>query len=110
MDFHALLDQVAALLRRRGRVTSRALKGQFQLDDDALEALKDELIYAQQLAVDEDGKVLVWTGRSESTPNRTSRPEGRRGRRATPWARGPGSSWSISEAIASSMKRWRITG
>ena len=33
----------------------RALKRQLQLDDDALEALKDELIYAKQLAVDEDG-------------------------------------------------------
>ena len=32
------------------------------LDGDAIEALKDELIYAQHVAVDEDGRVLVWTG------------------------------------------------
>jgi hypothetical protein len=32
------------------------------LDDDAIEALKDELIYAHHVAVDEDGRVLVWTG------------------------------------------------
>ena len=44
MDFYALLDQVIALLRQRQRVTYRALKVQFQLDDDALEALKEELI------------------------------------------------------------------
>ena len=57
-----MLDQVLDLLRQRGRVTYRALKRQFKLDDEALEALKDELIYAQRLAVDEEGKVLVWAG------------------------------------------------
>jgi hypothetical protein len=51
-----------ALLQRRGRVTYRALKVQFQLDDEHLEALKEELIEAEQLAIDEQGKVLVWTG------------------------------------------------
>ena len=62
MDFYALLDQVVALLRSRGRVSYRALKLQFNLNDEAIEALKDELIAAQQLAVDEQGTVLVWTG------------------------------------------------
>ena len=46
MDFVAILDQVIALLRQRGRVAYRTLKVQFHLDDDALEALKDELLYA----------------------------------------------------------------
>ena len=45
MDFYAVLDQVLDLLRQRGRVTYRALKRQFQLDDEAcLRTLKDELI------------------------------------------------------------------
>ncbi|MGH8067473.1 MAG: ATP-binding protein [Candidatus Entotheonellia bacterium] len=66
MDFYTLLDQVVDLLRQRQRVTYRALKVQFQLDDEALEALKDELIEAQHLAVDEAGKVLVWTGEAAS--------------------------------------------
>jgi hypothetical protein len=44
MDFYAVLDQAVDLLRQRGRVTYRALKLQFQLDDDQLEALKDELL------------------------------------------------------------------
>jgi hypothetical protein len=35
---------------------------QFSLDDDQLEALKDELIEAKRLAVDERGRVLVWGG------------------------------------------------
>ena len=35
---------------------------QFQLDDAHLEALKDEIIEGQHLAVDEAGRVLIWTG------------------------------------------------
>jgi hypothetical protein len=66
MDFYALLDHVVDLLRSRGRVSYRALKMQFNLQDEAVEALKDELIAAQQLAVDEQGKVLVWTGATAS--------------------------------------------
>ena len=62
MDFYAILDQVIALLRQRRRVTYRALKVQFQLDDEALEVLKEELIDAQQLARDEQGRILVWAG------------------------------------------------
>ena len=65
MDFFEVLDQVVALLRTRGRVTYRALKLQFQLDNDQLEALKEELIEAQELAVDKDGKMLVWKGEVE---------------------------------------------
>ncbi len=64
MDFYEVLDQVLDLLRQRGRVAYRVLKLQFKLDDEALEALKDELIYSQQLAVDAEGKVLVWAGDS----------------------------------------------
>jgi class 3 adenylate cyclase/tetratricopeptide (TPR) repeat protein len=62
MDFYAVLDQVLDLLRQRGRVTYRALKRQFDLDDAVLEDLKAEIIEAHRLAVDEEGKVLVWTG------------------------------------------------
>src|SRR5215472_18921928 len=62
IDFYDVLDQVVDLLRRRSRVTYRALKLQFKLDDEALEALKDELLKAQCLAVDEAGEVLVWIG------------------------------------------------
>jgi len=66
MEFYAVLDQVVELLRQRGRVTYRALKLQFTLDDNALETLKEELIDAQRLAVDEQGKVLIWTGNAAS--------------------------------------------
>ena len=66
MTFDALLDQVIALLQRRRRLTYRALKRQFNLDDDYLADLKAELIQGQRLAVDEEGAVLVWTGEMET--------------------------------------------
>src|SRR5262249_46397821 len=62
MDFYAILDQVVDVLRQRQRVTYRALKRQFNFDDDYLEDVKAELIQGQRLAVDEDGAVLVWAG------------------------------------------------
>jgi class 3 adenylate cyclase len=62
MDFVAVLDQVIALLRQRRRLTYSTLKRQFQLDDAALEDVKNELIESQRLAVDERGNVLVWLG------------------------------------------------
>ena len=71
MTFEEVLDQAMAMLQRRGRLTYRTLKLHFQLDDEHLEALKDELIYGQRLAVDEDGRVLVWTGGTDLPPNAT---------------------------------------
>jgi class 3 adenylate cyclase len=74
VDFIAVVDQVIALLRQRGRVAYRTLKVQFHLDDDALEALKDELLYAQQVARDEDERILVWTGDAGRAPAGLSAP------------------------------------
>jgi class 3 adenylate cyclase/predicted ATPase len=67
VDFYAILDQVIDLLRQRQRVTYRALQRQFGFDDAYLEDLKAELIDAQRLATDEEGKVLVWTGDTGTT-------------------------------------------
>jgi len=84
MDLYDVLDQVVELLRHRGRATYRALKYQFTLDDEGLEALKEELIDAQRTAVDEDGKVLMWASPvpsakfqvpSQDSKLRTSKPE-----------------------------------
>ena len=68
MTFDEILDQAIALLQRRGRVTYRTLKRQFQLDDAALDDLTIELIKGQRLAVDEDGDVLVWIGAAAPPP------------------------------------------
>ena len=68
MTFEEILDQAIAMLQRRGRLTYHTLKLQFHLDDEHLEALKDELLYGQRLAVDEDNRVLVWTGDTDTAP------------------------------------------
>jgi class 3 adenylate cyclase len=72
MTFEELLDQAIAMLQRRRRLTYGALKLHFHLDDEHLEALKDELIYGQRVAVDEDGRVLVWTGGPARAPTTAS--------------------------------------
>src|SRR5712691_9873692 len=68
MTFEEILDQAIAMLQRRGRLTYGALKRQFQLDDAYLDDVKAELIEGQRVAVDEDGRVLVWTGAEVSAP------------------------------------------
>src|SRR5262245_59229403 len=62
------------MLRRRSRVTYRALQLQFQLDDDTLDVLKDEILNGQQLAVDEAGRVLVWAGTPAMPPAASAPP------------------------------------
>src|SRR5262252_2379120 len=62
MTFKEVLAQVIDWLQQDTRVSYRALKRQFALDDAFLEDLKYELTEVQQLAVDHDGTVLVWTG------------------------------------------------
>lgn len=59
MTFDEVLTQVVSCLQQEGRVSYRALKRRFNLEDEDLEDLKDELIAAKRLAVDEDRKVLV---------------------------------------------------
>ena len=68
MTFEEILEQALGMLQRRGRITYRTLRRQFQLDEDALEDLKAEIIKGQRLAVDEDGDMLVWTGDAPATP------------------------------------------
>jgi class 3 adenylate cyclase/predicted ATPase len=68
MTFEEILDHAIAMLQRRGRVTYRTLKLQFQLDDEQLTALTEALIEAERLAIDEGGKVLVWIGGGGALP------------------------------------------
>ena len=67
MDIYDVLDQIVALLQRRGRVTYNALKLQFTLDDDQLAVLTDELLYAHPQVVEDAGCGLRWTGDPTST-------------------------------------------
>src|SRR5437763_16829601 len=68
MDFYAVLDEILELLQRHKRVTYRALKRQFGLDDAYLEDLKAEIIEARQVATDQDGTMLVWCGDLAAPP------------------------------------------
>src|SRR5262245_47977912 len=81
MDLYEVIDRVASLLQQRGRLTYRTLKLQFELNEEQLAALTEELIDGQQVAVDEGGKVLVWTGGTakEEPENRRSREAGKGG-------------------------------
>ena len=74
MDFYEVVDKVVDLLKQRGRASYRALSLQFKLNDEHLEVLKEELIDVQQLAVDQDGRMLVWSGERTSSPEPTPTP------------------------------------
>jgi class 3 adenylate cyclase len=87
MKFSEVVAQTLAWLRREGRVSYRALRLEFDLTEDVLDALKEELIEVKELAVDKDGKMLVWIGEGvkgeaakrgkgeESLASRVQRPE-----------------------------------
>jgi class 3 adenylate cyclase/predicted ATPase len=70
MTFEEMLDHALAMLQRRGRLTYRTLQRQFHLDDDALNDLKDALIYAHPEVHDDAGRGLVWTGESSRASQR----------------------------------------
>src|SRR6266545_4039758 len=74
MTFDEVLTQVLALLQREKRVSYRALKLRFDINDDCIDGITDELIYAKKLAVDEENCVLVWAGNGEGTAEAPSQP------------------------------------
>jgi predicted ATPase/class 3 adenylate cyclase len=65
MDIIEVVAQVRELLQQQGRLSYRIVQRQFALDDAALADVKFELIDIQEVAVDKDGKMLVW--KTEST-------------------------------------------
>jgi len=68
MTFEEILNQAMALLQRQGRVSYRALKRQFDLDEAYVEDIKLELIEVHQVAVDQDNTMLVWIGGAAASP------------------------------------------
>ena len=74
MKFSEILKQANALLKEKGRVSYRMLRREFELDDEALEDLKFELINTDRIAREEDGAILVWAGDAEATTAPTSVP------------------------------------
>ena len=72
MKFSDIIKQSVLLLQESQRITYRALKLEFDLTDEQLDVLKEELIEAREVAIDKDGKMLVWTGDGEVPSIRTS--------------------------------------
>src|SRR5882672_3767701 len=64
MKFSEIVDQARTLLQRTGKLTYRTLTREFALDAETLEDLKEQFITAEEVAVDQDGKVLVWIGKA----------------------------------------------
>src|SRR5262245_21371402 len=79
MKFSEAVSQTLAWLQREGRVSYQALRLEFDLNEDVLDALKEEIIEVKELAVDKDGKMLVWTGASSvlSSKSENQKPETR---------------------------------
>ncbi len=75
MGFLDTVVRAKTYLHEHGRVSLRALQREFELDDEALDELVEELVDVQQVAARE-GKVLSWIGaaRAEaSAPEPTTR-------------------------------------
>ncbi len=62
MTFKEVLAEVIDWLQQDKRISYRALKRQYDLDDEYLEDLKVELIEVRECAVDRENKMLVWSG------------------------------------------------
>src|SRR5262245_42111129 len=65
MTFDEILAQIIDLLKHQGRVSYRAIKRRFDIDDDYIEDLKEELLYVHPV-IDDEGIGLMWTGDTAS--------------------------------------------
>src|SRR4029453_13406159 len=68
VTFEEVLTQTIAMLQRLGRVSYRALKRQFNLNDDYLEDLKEAILYAYPTVIDDVGRGLIWPSDVEMPP------------------------------------------
>ena len=60
MNFDEMLEQVLALVQRQGRVSYRAIKRRFDVDDDYLADLREEILFTHPHIREEEGRGLVW--------------------------------------------------
>src|SRR5215813_2511928 len=65
MTFDDILAQIIDLLKRQGRVSYRGIKRRFDIDDDYIEDLKEEILYVHPV-IDDEGRGLMWTGDTAS--------------------------------------------
>ena len=63
MKFSEVIEQASALLQRKGRLTYRSLKLEFDLSDEQLDALKEEILFSSPEISEADGHVHGLVGR-----------------------------------------------
>jgi class 3 adenylate cyclase/predicted ATPase len=68
MSFLDTVRRAKAYLEEQGRVSLSALKREFELDDEVLEELIQELVDIQQIAARE-GKAVLWIGSIQTEPS-----------------------------------------
>ena len=95
MKFSDIVKQATTLLQDKGQISYRMLKREFTLDDETLDDLKAELIEVDRLAVDQDGKMLVWIGERKREKRRNGETAIRRAKR------GNGETAKRKESLAS---------
>ena len=107
MGFLEVLVLAEALIQREKRISSRALKRIFELDDDGLADLTFELVQVKRLAVVEDG-VLAWGGAAAAGWTEASPPVSRY-EAPLPATRAPETSPSESEPTLPQGERRHLT-
>jgi class 3 adenylate cyclase len=110
MTFDEILDQIIALLKRQGRVSYRALKRRFDLSDEYIDDLKEEILYVHESDVQADERGFTWTGDTEDSPSMPpSQPE----QPAPPSPRQPDQPTQVqlpsSEPVAPDAERRQLT-
>jgi hypothetical protein len=58
MTFYKLLYKVIDLLEKEGKISYRALQREFEVDDETVDDIKQELVAVKQIARDIDGEML----------------------------------------------------
>jgi class 3 adenylate cyclase/predicted ATPase len=66
MTFQDVLKQAVIWLQRDKRVSDRALKRHFNIDDPYLDDLKEAIFYTYPKFAEEDGRGVVWIAESET--------------------------------------------
>ena len=109
MTFEELLDQVLAMLQRRGRVSYRTLTRQFALDEADLEDLKEAILFAHPQVVDEAGRGLVWSGEAGTVPLPAPAPPQPVDQPATPFPRPGQTAVPSPESYTPDAERRQLT-
>jgi class 3 adenylate cyclase/predicted ATPase len=60
VKFSEIIEQAGELLRRKGRITYRSLTLEFDLSDEQLDTLKEELLFSHPEIAEVEGRGLVW--------------------------------------------------